>query len=131
MPHFEIQYSRNLDARTDIAALCRVITDELVDCGLFPLGGIRVRAIACDTFVVADGDRRNAYLDMVLRIGAGRSPQDKKTAGDAIFSAVCNHLGALFEDPHFALSFEVREIDPQLSWKRNSIHARLQQSPGK
>jgi 5-carboxymethyl-2-hydroxymuconate isomerase len=31
----------------------------------------------------------------------------------------------LFETPHFALSLEVREIDPALSWKKNSIHLRL------
>ena len=32
---------------------------------------------------------------------------------------------AIFETPHFALSFEIREIDPQLSWKKNAIHLRL------
>jgi 5-carboxymethyl-2-hydroxymuconate isomerase len=34
-------------------------------------------------------------------------------------------LAALFATPHFALSLEIREIDPELSWKRNAIHPRL------
>jgi 5-carboxymethyl-2-hydroxymuconate isomerase len=33
----------------------------------------------------------------------------------------------LFGTPHFALSLEIREIEAALSWKKNSIHARLRQ----
>ena len=35
------------------------------------------------------------------------------------------YLAPLFETPHFALSLEIREIDPALSWKKNAIHPRL------
>ncbi|MGI9452570.1 MAG: 5-carboxymethyl-2-hydroxymuconate isomerase, partial [Geminicoccaceae bacterium] len=58
-------------------------------------------------------------------IGSGRSADAKKEFGDQMFEKVASHLGALFEKPHFALSFEIQEIDPGLSWKKNSIHARL------
>ena len=44
---------------------------------------------------------------------------------EAVFAAVSEYLAGLFETPHFALSLEIREIDPALSWKKNAIHPRL------
>lgn len=125
MPHMDVTHSRNLAAMIDMQALCDAIADAMAATGMFPLGGTRVRAIACDAYAIADRDPANAFADMVLRIGAGRDAAAKKAAGDAIWAAACAHLGPLLKAPHFALSFEIREIDPELSWKENSIHARL------
>ncbi|MBI4046145.1 MAG: 5-carboxymethyl-2-hydroxymuconate isomerase, partial [Devosia nanyangense] len=41
------------------------------------------------------------------------------------FKAVGDYLAPLFDTPHFALSLEIREIHPDLSWKKNAIHPRL------
>ncbi|TGV75888.1 5-carboxymethyl-2-hydroxymuconate isomerase, partial [Mesorhizobium sp. M00.F.Ca.ET.158.01.1.1] len=67
----------------------------------------------------------NAFLDMSFRIGSGRGAEDKKRTGEAVFTAVSQYLATLFETPHFALSLEIREFDPVLSWKKNAIHPRL------
>lgn len=128
MPHLDVTHSRNLADMADMQALCDAISDAMAATGMFPLGGTRVRAIACDAYAIADRHPDNAFADMVLRIGAGRSAAAKKAAGDAIWAAAVAHLGRLFDAPHFALSFEMREIDPALSWKKNSIHPRLEAS---
>lgn len=125
MPHLELIHSRNLEAEADLAALCAALAQVMRDEPMFETGGIRVRAIACDYFVIADGHPRNAFLDMSLRIGTGRSAEAKRAAGEAIFACAQNLLRPLLDQPHFALSFEIREIDPALSWKTNSIHPRL------
>ena len=93
--------------------------------GPYPLGGLRVRAFRSDAYAIADMLPENAFIDMSFRIGAGRSDEDKKRTGEVIFKAVADHLSELFASPHFMLSLEIREIDPDLSWKKNSIHARL------
>jgi 5-carboxymethyl-2-hydroxymuconate isomerase len=67
----------------------------------------------------------NAFIDMSFRIRAGRSARDKKAVGDQIFSAASTFLSELLAEAHFALSLEMREIDPELSWKKNAMHARL------
>jgi 5-carboxymethyl-2-hydroxymuconate isomerase len=125
MPHLDLRYSRNLEQAADIKALCDRLAEVMKAAGIFPLGGIRVRALACDAYAIADGHAANAFLDMELRVGVGRSEEDKRKAGEAIFAAAADALGALFDAPHFALSFEIREIDARLSWKKNSIHPRL------
>jgi 5-carboxymethyl-2-hydroxymuconate isomerase len=62
---------------------------------------------------------------MVFRIGAGRSEADKKLTGERLMHAAETVFAKELASPHFALSLEIVEIDPVLSWKTNSIHSRL------
>jgi len=128
MPHFTMDYSSNLDGKVDFNALCRVVHSEILGSGLFEVGAVRVRAIRCEAYAIADLLSENAFIDMSFRIGKGRSEDEKTQAGDAIFSAVTAHLSTLFDAPHFALTLEIREIDPALSWKKNAIHPRLRKT---
>lgn len=128
MPHFTLDYSANLDGKVDFDALCRVVYAEILKTGLFETGAVRVRAIRSDAYAIADLLPENAFIDMSFRVGEGRSGEDKRRTGEAIFKAVIEHLNALFQTPHFALSLEIREIDPALSWKKNAIHPRLRKT---
>lgn len=125
MPHMSIEYSANLEPAIDMAAFCMLVQRAILDTGLFELGAVRVRAFRADAFAVADRLPENGFIDMNFRIGKGRSAEDKKRVGDSIFAAASDHLAKLFETPHFALSLEIREIDAELSWKKNAIHPRL------
>ena len=130
MPHFTIDYSANLDGQVDFDVLCRVVHKAILETGLFELGAVRVRAIRCEAYAIADLLAENAFIDMSFRIGQGRGEEDRRRTGEAIFTAVTAHLGKLFETPHFALTLEIREIDPVLSWKKNAIHPRLRKANG-
>jgi 5-carboxymethyl-2-hydroxymuconate isomerase len=125
MPHFTIEYSANLDARVDFERLCRAVHETIMETGLFELGAVRVRTIRSEHYAVADLLPENGFIDMSFRIGRGRSDDEKKRTGEAIFATVTRELADLFATPHFALTLEIREIDPQLSWKKNAIHPRL------
>jgi 5-carboxymethyl-2-hydroxymuconate isomerase len=125
MPHLTVEYSANLPGRADLDQLCRALHGAMLDSGLFELGAIRVRALRADHFAVADLLPENAFAHLTLRLGAGRSLDDRKRAGDLIFAAATQALATLFTTPHFALTLEMVEIDPDLSWKKNAIHPRL------
>ena len=125
MPHFTMEYSANLDGAVDFQALCGAVHDTIMKTGLFELGAVRVRAIRCEAYAVADRRAENGFIDMSFRVGTGRSEEERKRTGEAIFETVTSHLAPLFETPHFALTLEIREIDPRLSWKKNAIHPRL------
>jgi 5-carboxymethyl-2-hydroxymuconate isomerase len=125
MPHFTMEYSTNLEKSVDIPALCKVVHKTIMSTGLFELCALRVRALRADAYAVADLLLENAFIDMSFRIGKGRSELEKRNTGEAIFSTVTRTLAALFDTPHFALSLEIREIDLDLSWKKNAIHPRL------
>jgi 5-carboxymethyl-2-hydroxymuconate isomerase len=125
MPHFTIEYSANLDARVEMDKVVEVVRKAAVETGIFPLGGIRVRAIRCDHFAIADGRSDYGFLDMVLRLGEGRDLATRKKAGDHVFKALSSHLDPVFAGSKFALSFDIQINDKETSWKRNNIHDAL------
>ena len=125
MPHFSIEYSANLDQTVDMMEICGLVSRTILETGLFEMGAVRVRAFRAEAYAIADGLAQNGFIDMSFRIGRGRSAEERKRTGEAIFAAVSQHLEALFATPHFALSLEIREIDAELSWKKNAIHPRL------
>lgn len=125
MPHFTIEYSANLDDRLDIGAACEVVRKAAVETGIFPLGGIRVRAVRCEHYAIADARQDYGFLDMVLRIGEGRDLPTRKTAGEHVFQALSRHLDPVFAISKFALSFDMQINDKDTSWKRNNIHDAL------
>ena len=125
MPHLRIEYSANLQDKADIGALCSVIHHAVMATGLFELGAPRVRAFRADSYAIADQLPENAFIDMEFRVGQGRSAEELKRTGEAIFKAASDFLQPLFVTPHFALSLEIRTIDAGLSWKKNAMHARL------
>lgn len=125
MPHLTIEYSANLDGKADMAGLCRSLHAAILATGLFELGAIRVRAVRCVDYAVADLLPENAFADLRMRIGAGRNAADKARAGEMIFAAATAYFASLFQTPHFALTLDISELDPVLSWKKNAIHPRL------
>ena len=125
MPHFTIEYSANLDGLVDMGATCELVRKAAVETGIFPLGGIRVRAIKCEHYAIADGRGTYGFLDMVLRLGEGRDLATRKKAGEHIFKALSAHLDPVFAKSNFALSFDMQINDKDTSWKRNNIHEAL------
>jgi 5-carboxymethyl-2-hydroxymuconate isomerase len=125
MPHFTIEYSANLDARVDMGKVVEVVRNAAVETGIFPLGGIRVRAIRCEQYAIADGRPHFGFLDMVLRLGEGRDLATRKKAGEHIFRTLSNYLDPVFAESQFALSFDMQVNDKETSWKRNNIHEHL------
>ena len=121
MPHFHIDYSANLEERLDIAAFCEVIRLAAIETGLFPLPGIRIRAMRADHVVMADGNPDHAYLDMSIRLRGGRPHDAKVKATKTIFDAAETFCADLLANTSFMLSCEMRDIDPELSPKTSSI----------
>ena len=125
MPHFTLEYSANLDARIDMAKAVEVVRKAAIETGIFPLGGIRVRAVRCEHYAIADGNPNLGFLDMVLRLGEGRDLATRKKAGEHVFKALSAHLDPVFAQSKFALSFDMQINDKETSWKRNNIHEAL------
>jgi 5-carboxymethyl-2-hydroxymuconate isomerase len=125
MPHFTIQYSANLDTQIDMAKVVEVVRKAAVETGIFPLGGIRVRAVRCEYYAIADGNPDFAFLDMLLRLGEGRDLKTRKEAGEHVFRALSTYLDPVFAKGKFALSFDMQINDKETSWKRNNIHEAL------
>ena len=121
MPHFRVEYSRNLEAALDVPALLDTLTDVAAGTGVFPLAGIRCRALPRDSYRVADGHPDNGFVHVELRVGAGRDVSTLRRAGEAVFAALSDHMADLLAHRPIALSFEIAEIHPDLNFKAGTI----------
>lgn len=126
MPHLTVEYSANLEEDVDMASFCALMRDAMVATGIFPLGGIRVRAFPCHTYVIADGTPEFAYLNMMCRVGHGRDEDTRLRAADQLYTAAEDFLKLSIGERPCALSLDFAELDPVTSLKRfNTIHAAL------
>ena len=125
MPHFIIDYSANLEDALDWPAFCDLLRRTAIDTGVFPMAGIRVRAFRADHVSIADGDAQHGYIDLSVRLRAGRDLDTRKRATAAIFASAEEFLKPVMATRSLALSMEMRDIDPELSPKTGSTRDHL------
>ncbi len=121
MPHFIVEYSPDIERDVDMQGFCEMLRVAGLETGVFPVAGIRVRAYKCDALAIADGKLDAGFIDITVRLREGRSLELRKKATQQIFMAAEKYLEPLFAARPLALSFEMRNIDAELSPKRNSI----------
>jgi 5-carboxymethyl-2-hydroxymuconate isomerase len=126
MPHCIVEYTDNLGPAAAIPALLDQLAAKFRDSdGVFPTGGIRVRAIRLTEYVIADGNGDDAFVNITAKIGPGRDPAFKKRFFAEMFEIVKAHFGPIFDSRSLALSLYIEEADEDGSYKLNTIHARL------
>ncbi|HWO97921.1 MAG TPA: 5-carboxymethyl-2-hydroxymuconate Delta-isomerase [Bacillus sp. (in: firmicutes)] len=125
MPHLIIEYTDNIKNEADIPNLLVKVNSVLIGKShIFPIGGIRSRAIELHDYCVADGAQDDAFVHVTLKIGAGRSEEDKKVTCDELFEVIKVHFADLFAERYLALSMELIEFSEAGTYKHNNIHAR-------
>lgn len=121
MPHIILDYSANLEERTDMAGFCDHMRQAATQIEAFPTAGIRVRARRADFVSIADGNAAHAYLHIMVRLRGGRDMVTRQQAIEALFAAAKSWLDPVIDSSSLALSAEMVDIDPDLSPKTGSI----------
>jgi 5-carboxymethyl-2-hydroxymuconate isomerase len=134
MSHMTLEYSANLRAAGHFDELCRKLA--LFMTGLkvegkfvFPPGGVRVRALSCDDYCIADDSIKDAgFVHAILKIGAGRSEAAKQATVTGLFDIMKMHFETQYAERGLALSLELSEFSESGTLKHNNLHARLKKS---
>jgi 5-carboxymethyl-2-hydroxymuconate isomerase len=131
MSHMTLEYSANLRSGGRFGELCRdlaqFMTTLRVDgAAVFPPGGVRVRALPCEDYCIADGSVSDAaFVHAILKIGAGRSNAAKAATSTGLFDIMKAHFAEQFARQGLALSLELSEFSEAGTLKHNNLHARL------
>ena len=134
MSHMTLEYSSNLRAAGRLGELCRKLAQfmtglEVEGTPIFPPGGVRVRAIACEEYCIADGSLADAgFVHAVLKIGAGRSDAAKSATKAGLFDIMKAHFADQYQKQGLALSLEFVEFSENGTLKHNNLHARLRKT---
>ena len=123
MPHLTLEYSANLHRAGRFKQLCHDLADVLLAQGVYPIGGIRVRALACEDYCVGDGSLGDAgFVHGTLKIGAGRGDAVKQKTLDELFAVMKNHFTVQFAQHGLALSLALYEFSEVGALKHNNLH---------
>jgi 5-carboxymethyl-2-hydroxymuconate isomerase len=134
MSHMTLEYSGNLRAAGRFDELCRKLAQfmtglEVEGKPIFPPGGVRVRAIPCEEYCIADGSLADAgFVHAVLKIGAGRSDAAKSATKAGLFDIMKAHFADQYQKQGLALSLEFVEFSETGTLKHNNLHARLRKT---
>lgn len=121
MPHLTVEYSKNLEASLDVAALLQALHKAAANIEALPVGGLRSRAVAREYYQVADGHPDNAFVNLLLRLAPTRSFDVRQEIGESLFQVLCTCLEATYVSTPLSISFEIQEMGAQLRWKKNNI----------
>lgn len=145
MPHLVILYTGNLDAETDMTALCRSLADTMLaaqdDTGhpVFPPGGTRVLAYPAPHYAVSDGGAAGraagprpegahgdpgdyAFVYLNLRMARGRSPATHRRVGDALLMATKAHFQPVFARRYIGVTLQIDEGAEVFDAKHSNLH---------
>ena len=126
-----LEYSANLRGEGRFGELCRKLAQFMMalridGAAVFPPGGVRVRAIACEEYCIADGTAHDAgFVHAVLKIGAGRGDAAKQATCTGLFEIMKEHFAEQFRRQGLALSLELAEFSESGTLKHNNLHARF------
>ena len=122
MPHFIAEYSSNIKDDIDFQDFFYQVNGYLGHTGVFPLAGIRSRAICVDDYVIADAKHDYAFIHMTLKVGSGRDIETRQVIAQTLFKFIETYFKPLQDQRLLAISFEMTELDPILNYKSNNIH---------
>lgn len=122
MAHFIYEYSANIDRNLlDLSGLMEKMQRTAADTGIFPLSGMRSRAVCYEEYCVADGDSAKGFVNLSMRVGRGRDLDTRMECGELLFNTLAEHLKPLMEQQAIALSFEMRELDEHVKFNKKSF----------
>jgi 5-carboxymethyl-2-hydroxymuconate isomerase len=130
LPHLIVEYSANVEDQLGLDELLDRLHATALETGVFPLGGLRVRAYRADVYRIADKDPANGFVHVTAMIGHGRPLDVQEGAGAKLFATLTAHLDPLFQRSPLAISLNVQEFHPVLNYKKNNLHEYVKRRAG-
>ena len=131
MPHLIVEYSANVEELIELDSLLDKLHACALETGVFPLGGLRVRAHRTDAYRIADKAPENGFVHVTALIGHGRPLDVQQRAGEQLMAALTAHLDELYKTSPLAISLTVQEFHPVLNYKKNNLHEYVKKRGGK
>jgi 5-carboxymethyl-2-hydroxymuconate isomerase len=126
-----VEYSANIEAEIAVSDLLDKLHATALATGIFPLGGLRVRAVRIDQYRIADCHPDNGFVNMMALVGHGRTVDVRRRAGEQLFATLTAHLDGVYNARPLAISFYMHESDPDLNFKKNNLHEYVRKRTGR
>lgn len=123
MPHIIVEHSEFFDDELSMGGLVERLHEEAMTIDAFPIGGLRVRSLASGVSRIGDGDAKNGFIYITVRIGEGRDIETKRNIGERLFKVLTDFTQRHFDTNRpLSLGLELQVIEKAWTWKKNNIH---------
>lgn len=121
MPHILIDYTANLDSTVRERRLVEAVHQAALDCGVFPVWGVRTLARRVDQYRVGNGDAGNGFVHISVRIAPGRTEAVRHRVTQELFAAVQRVMGPLFESQRLGCQIDLSEFEAATTTYCNNL----------
>jgi len=111
MPHFVIEYSREIEQKSDINELMDAVLGVATDSGMMNPVDVKIRARPYDYFVMPE--KGQTFLHVTIFMLEGRTDAQKETLSISLRSRLVELLSTVT-----SVSIDVRDMNPVAYKKR-------------
>lgn len=107
MPHLVLEYSDNVLEKEDLTSLfakCHVLLAKTLPT---EISSCKSRAIVCNTFYLAEGHEKNAFVHVTLKIMSGRSRETLNNTGHLLLDLLKSYFSESIRKLHLQISLEI------------------------
>ena len=129
MPHLTLEYSDNLPAPVDLAALFARLHGSLAEVGPFPLAQIKSRALPHEIVRVGAGAPESVFVHLTVAILTGRDAADRRRIGESLLGILREAFARAWAERPCDLTVDVREMERETYCKAMNDRARAAGGP--
>ncbi|MBB3302773.1 5-carboxymethyl-2-hydroxymuconate isomerase [Rhizobium sp. BK077] len=115
MPHIVIEYSEGAGRRMDVPALVKAVHRSVRESGAVKPNAVRTFAREATHSLVADEHPDNQFLQIILRIAPGRTPDEKRAILQTVYDAADGVVRPALDEGRCALRADLIQSDPDFA----------------
>jgi 5-carboxymethyl-2-hydroxymuconate isomerase len=117
MPHLVLDYSNNIREKKEFKDLFLQLHQILVTVASASLESCKSRAVERDMYCVGNGDSKNAFVHLEIRLAEGRSLKVREKVGRKMLEVLGEYFSKSLRDLNLQITVESKEFPRSLYFK--------------
>jgi 5-carboxymethyl-2-hydroxymuconate isomerase len=117
MPHITLEHSTNIVEKNNLIDLLSQINHFLHENLPTELNFCKGRAVAQHSICLGDGDPKNAFVHLNLKVLPGRTPEKLNEVGNGIINILAEYFQQSAQQLNLQITLEIEELQNYFKWK--------------
>ncbi len=117
MPHLVLEYSNNIKEKGFFKPLFSQLHQILVGVCSASLESCKSRAVAHENYYIGDGNSKNAFVHLEVRLADGRSLSVREETGRQMLKILSEHFSKSLKELNLQITIESKEFPRNLYFK--------------
>lgn len=110
MPHVILEYSANIHEKQELQSLLLTCHKKIAETLPTQLASCKGRVVEHAIYCVGDGNPKNAFVHLGVKVLQGRTPEQLKIVSTALLEILKERFHKSFEKLHLQITVEIDEL---------------------